>query len=321
MARDEQQLVSVVIVSYNTAEVLHDCLASLLDAHCGEVSEVIVVDNASADRSVKMVRRQFPDVRLIVNEQNRGFGIANNQGVAAASGKYVLLLNSDTIVRPGAIERLVEVLECEPRVGLVGPRLVDGEGRRQRSAFRFPTPPILLAEQLSVGRFLPAARDKKAGSYVVDWLLGACLLARRDLLAAFGPFDPDFFMYAEDIDLCYRARLAGWEVRLVLDVTITHLGGESARREHVRMGLQSTESMYLFYRKHYSPHALLLATIIFLGVALLKSVRDAARWLGLALVGSRSEQRRQLLEDLRLWARVLQLRPQPVVSTGERQGR
>jgi GT2 family glycosyltransferase len=278
------------------------------------VCEVLVVDNGSTDGSVQMVRDVFPSVRLIANTKNRGFGAANNQGVAAALGRYVLLLNSDTIVRSRAIERLVAHIEQEPGLGIVGPCLLGADGRNQRSAFRFPTPPVLLLEQLSLSWLLPTASRQHRGwqhanSFSVDWLLGACLMAQRDLLAALGPFDPEFFMYAEDIDLCYRAREAGWDIRLVPDVVITHLGGGSTDHDRARLALQSTASMYLFYRKHFSRFALLLAILIFRGVAALKWSRDLARWAGLALIGRGDEQRRLLLEDLRLWVRVFRLRP------------
>lgn len=309
-----ERLVSVVIVSFNTSSTLHDCLVSLREAACETILEIIVADNNSTDGTRQMVRECFPEVRLIANEENLGFGVANNQGVTVAHGKYVLLLNSDTLVRHGAIERLVAEVEEAPEIGLVGPRLVGIDGKPQRSAFRFPSPPVLLLEQLSLISFILSPCKQHARGHhdhvcAVDWLLGACLLGRRDLLLSLGPFDPDFFMYAEDVDLCYRVRQAGREVCYVPVSTITHLGGVSSRRDRARMAVQSTASMYLFYRKHYTRWAMLQALLIFRGIAILKLLRDTSRLASSALCGRQQEQRRLLREDLGIWLRVLCLQP------------
>lgn len=320
MAAHEQPLLSVVIVSYNTVQLLHDCLASLHAAGGSMLLEIVVVDNASTDSSVELIRTTFPDVRVLVNQENVGFGVANNQGVAAAKGRYAMLLNSDTVMWPGTIERLVTYLEHTAEVGMVAPRLLNADGSDQRSAFRFPTPLVLLLEQLSLAPVLPMTdyreRAQQAHTpFAVDWVLGACMLARRDLLAALGLFDPRFFMYAEDIDLCYRLQSAGHAIHLVPAAVVTHFGGMSARQQPLRMALQSTASMYLFYRKHYNRPALLLAVLIFRGAAVARWLRDAARWAGLALPGTQPARRRMLIENLRLWMHVLRLRPPRLPGT------
>lgn len=314
-------MLSVVIVSFNTAALLYNCLQSLFAACEGMALEVIVVDNASRDGSVAMVRAEFPQARLIANRRNVGFGVANNQAVAVARAPYVMLLNSDTIVPPGAAERLLRELDRAPDLGLVGPRLIGADGKVQRSAFRFPTPRALLLEQINLARFLPAARQAhqpdETCARSVDWLIGACVLGRRDLLAALGPFDPRFFMYGEDIDLCYRLRRAGWDIRLAPCATITHLGGMSARRDRVRMALQATESMYLFYRKHYSERALLLAALIFRASAALKSLRDLVRLIWLTLASRDRERRAGVLMDLQVWQALLFLLPPALARQGD----
>lgn len=271
-----------------------------------------MVDNGSADGSPEMVRAQFPTVRLIANCENLGFGRASNQGVAAATGRYVLLLNSDAVLCPGAIDRLLAALRANPGVGLVGPRLLNADGSVQRSARRFPTPAVLLLEQLSLARLLPVARSdgpRRPDSLPVDWLLGACMLGRRDLLRALGPFDPSFFMYGEDIDLCFRLRATGRGVRLVPRAVVTHLGGGSTQRRRAQLALESTTSMYRFYRKHYGAGCLRIAVVIFRAVALVKLPRDVGRLAWTVLRGRNRRRARRLGEDVRLWLRVLALSP------------
>ena len=322
MVVSEKRDVSVVIVSFNTASILRDCLVSLVRANNPVVAEVIVVDNASTDGTDQMVRDEFPFVRLIVNQANRGFGAANNQGVAAAHGAYILLLNSDTVVQPGAIEQLVIHLEQHPHVGLVGPCLQGADGKLQRSSFRFPTPDILLLEQLNVASSLPVMLGRKpnspiTGGLAVDWLLGACLLGHRELLTALGPFDESFFMYGEDIDLCYRVHCKRLGVHLVPGAIVTHLGGMSTRGNRTRMAVRSTESMYQFYRKHYNRMSLALAVGIFRGVAIMKWLRDLVRWSYITLTGGSDERRRLLRQDLRVWTEVFRLSAEPYRDRSE----
>jgi GT2 family glycosyltransferase len=314
MAHHNLPYVSVIIVSFNTAALLYDCLTALFEACRTLALEVIVVDNASCDGSAEMVQASFPQVRLVVNRENVGFGAANNQAISIAQGTYVLLLNSDTIVWPGAIEQMLHELETVPALAAVGPRLMGGDGKWQRSAFRFPTPWVLLLEQFNLARFRPVARGRdhthtSDKSRSVDWLIGACLLVRRAALVPLGAFDTRFFMYGEDIDLCYRLRSAGWDIRLVPDATIMHLGGMSTRRDRLRMAIQATASMYLFYNKHYAQRDLLLAAMIFRGAAMIKSLRDLGRWLWLTLHDREPEQRSILLNELRIWFGIIALRP------------
>src|SRR5215212_11366450 len=188
MAHHNLPCVSVAIVSFNTANLLYNCLTALFKACSTLALEVIVVDNASCDGSAEMVRVSFPQVRLMVNQENVGFGAASNQAISIAQGQYLLLLNSDTVVWPGAIEQLLCELEGAPELAAVGPRLMGGDGKWQRSAFRFPTPLVLLLEQFNLARFTPVVRRRgrkhsSDRSFSVDWLIGGCLLVRRAALA------------------------------------------------------------------------------------------------------------------------------------------
>jgi N-acetylglucosaminyl-diphospho-decaprenol L-rhamnosyltransferase len=242
---------TTVIVNWNTADLLLDCLDSL---RAGEVrlDDVLVVDNASTDDSVARVAQRFPAVHLIRNSANVGFAGANNQGIAASTGEYVLLLNSDTLVPPGAISSLVRFMSERPRVGACGPRLLRPDGTPQPYAYGGdPTLPYLLRRgfsRLLLGRSLHDWTIDRA--LQVDWVSGACLLLRRVALDQVGPLDGQFFMYFEDNDLCLRLRRAGWQVYYEPQVAITHLGGQSLRRNPRAQAAYQTSLRY-FYTKHY----------------------------------------------------------------------
>jgi GT2 family glycosyltransferase len=214
-----------------------------------------------------------------------------------------LLLNCDTRVNAAAVRALVTALETDRRLGLVGPRLLSADGSRQRSAFRFLTPANLALEQLGL------AGRKPADGY----LKGAALLGRTDVLRRFGPFDPDYFMYCEDVDLCYRLRGAGLGVRLVPQAIITHVGGQSTKRHYEAMAVQAIASTYLFYRKHYSPTALSRAVAVVRGISALKWMRDAARLLW-ATANKRPEEEDYWRREMLVWRRIRALRPPSQVA-------
>jgi GT2 family glycosyltransferase len=296
-------VVSAVIVSYNACAELRACLGSIARDQDTPIGEVIVVDNNSRDGSQEMVRTEFPSSTLMCNEDNVGFGAANNQAVAAAGGRYVLLLNCDTRVNAASVRELVAALEADQRLGLVGPRLLNADGSPQRSAFRFLTPANLALEQLSLARRLPAA----------GYLKGAALLGRADVLRRFGPFDPDYFMYCEDADLCYRLRCDGLGIRLVPQAAFTHVGGQSTKRHYEAMAVQAIASTYLFYRKHYGPMALSRAVAVVRGISALKWMRDAARLLWATAKKQPAEKDRWRREML-VWRRIRALRPPSQVA-------
>lgn len=247
--------VSVVIVNWNTRELLRRCLASLpWDSERVRI-EAIVVDNASEDGSAEMVEEQFPQVRLLRNEENVGFVRANNQGLRAATGEFLLMLNSDTEVRPGAIERLVEVLGSDERIGAVGPRLLNTDGTPQSNAAPFPS---------VIHRFLPSRFEHAYNRRVqqralantghlarVDWLTAAALLTRRDVLDRVGPLDERYFMWYDDIDWCQKLRAAGYERVFVADAVVVHHGRQSGGRlaSHA-LQAQLFDSEYLYLRLH-----------------------------------------------------------------------
>lgn len=243
---------AVIIVNWNTRQLLLDCLAALPAATAGLAVETWVVDNGSADGSVAAVAAHFPQVRLIVNQGNLGFAAANNQAIRASASRHILLLNSDTVPAPGSLATLVHFLDHNSQVGIVGPRLRNGDGSVQLSYASFPT----VASELT-GRNLrkrrPYGASNGAEVYSVDWIGGACLLIRRAAVASFGLLDEAYFMYTEEADWCYRARQAGWAVCYLPEVEVVHLGGQSSRMASTRMKAELYRSKLRFFRKHYRP--------------------------------------------------------------------
>jgi N-acetylglucosaminyl-diphospho-decaprenol L-rhamnosyltransferase len=250
---------SVVVVSWNVLPLLRDCLRSIPSSAGNREHEIVVADNASTDGSADMVRAEFPTARLISNPENLGFARANNQGIRVSRGRYVVLLNSDTLAPPGALESLVSFMDVHEDAGAVGPRLLRPDGSPQPFAFgRDPTLGYLLSRGVSRLISRRPLHDWTTG-YVqeVDWVSGACLLARRSAIDAAGLLDERFFMYFEDNDWCLRFRQAGWRVYYDPLAEITHLGGQglaqnpSAQKAYYR-------SLSYYYGKHYGPPARLL---------------------------------------------------------------
>jgi N-acetylglucosaminyl-diphospho-decaprenol L-rhamnosyltransferase len=243
---------SIVITSWNTSDLLKRCLASLLRCPQRCYFEVIVTDNASTDGSSEMVMREFPTVRLIQNMANLGFARANNRGIQASRGRYILLLNSDTVVPEGALARLTSFMDQHPDVGASGPRLLRPDGAPQPYSFGGdPTLRYLLARDLKQALFHRHLHDW--GTDIVqevDWVSGACLLVRRQAIEQVGLLDENIFMYFEDTDWCLRMRRAGWKVYYNPGVEVIHIGGQSlaknpsAQRSYYR-------SLEYFYAKHY----------------------------------------------------------------------
>jgi len=240
--------VSVVIVSFNARSDLERCLESLRAAPPQASHEVLVVDNNSTDRSAESARR-VPGVRVIQQATNVGFARANNAGIRASTGTALLLLNSDTIVPPGAIDRLLAALDAEPDVAIVGPRLVDGSGHAELSFGRMIGP-------LNEWRQKRAARRTNVESLTrqrryPDWVSGACLLVRRSDAEAVGLLDERYFMYAEDVDFCAAVRARGRRVLFVPDVEIVHQRGRSAAAAPAETRSAYRRSQIAFYEKHH----------------------------------------------------------------------
>ena len=288
--------VSIVVVSWNTRDILRDCLKSI-DESAGPIRcEIIVVDNASADDSVEMVRREFPHVRLIANAENRGFAAANNQGMAVAQGRYVLLLNSDTVVLDGAIARTVAFAEAHPEAAVVGCRVLNADRTLQPTCFMFPSVLNMLLSSTYLYKLRP--RSRFFGRERMTWwsyddarevevISGCFMLVRRRAIDQVGIMDEGFFMYAEETDWCYRFQRAGWKVLFAPDGQIVHLGGQSSKLVQTEMVYQLRAGILQFMKKH---HGLIRYRIACLVVSMWFAAR-VPYWLFRSLfgVGSRSE--------------------------------
>ena len=258
----ETPVVSVLIVSYNTRELLLECLESLRAVTLP--LEIVVVDNASSDGSAEAVRERRPDVGVIANRENVGFSKANNLGIRATKAPYVLVMNSDCLSRPGALETLVEILDSRPDVGIVGPRTVSPDGTIQVSF----GPDLTPWNEWHQRRLVKGVKRKDPASlrradalasreHEPDWLSGSCFLARREVLDRVGGFDEAFFLYEEDADLCLRVRQSGSRVLFTPRAEVVHHLGRSMEQASERAQQEYRRSHLLYYRKHNGPLATL----------------------------------------------------------------
>jgi len=263
---------SIVIVNWNTEALLRQCLASIL-AHPPEGDyEVVVVDNASTDGSVAMVRDEFPSVTLLANEKNVGFAAGNNLAMEASTADMVLLLNSDTVVRPGALETLRQFMERHPEAGAAGARLLNPDGSLQPSCFPLPT---LLSEGMHLFH-LDHRRRRVMHEWDVsqprrvDVLLGACMLLRREAVAQVGLLDEGYFMYSEEVDYCRRLQEAGWALYWVPEAEVVHYGGQSTRQVATEMFLRLYAGKLRYFRKHEGARAGRIYKLILFAAALFR---------------------------------------------------
>lgn len=249
---------STIIVSWNVRDLLRTCLQAVLAA--GVEQEVIVVDNASGDGTPDMVRREYPQVTLLANRDNRGYTGGNNQAIPISRGRYVLILNPDTRPEPGAIREMLSFMEAHPDAAAVGPRLLWGDGSLQSSRRRFPTLATGLLESTLVQQYwkhnavlrryycddLPPDRVE-----AVDWVVGACIMIRRQALDQVGLLDEGYFMYSEEMDWCYRAKRAGWQIYHLPSATVVHYHGKSSEQNVLSRELRFQDSKLRFYAKHH----------------------------------------------------------------------
>src|SRR5262245_9655268 len=279
---------SIIIVSWNTRDLLAKCLQAVQSTVKKIAYEIIVVDNNSDDGSQDMVRTQFPAVKLIDNADNRGFAKANNQGIQISDARYILLLNSDAFVRENTIDRIVAFMDEHPEAGMAGCKLLYEDGRLQPSCATFPT----LATEFYIAAGLDKLFPKSQifGKYLMtDWdygdtrevdvIMGAFMLARKTAIDQVGLMDEAFFMYSEEVDWCYRFKAAGWKIYFTPEVECIHIWGGSSRAVKVETLIRLYRARVQFFRKHYGWLTAFLYKIILTFNSLVRIIPGALYYL------------------------------------------
>jgi N-acetylglucosaminyl-diphospho-decaprenol L-rhamnosyltransferase len=235
---------SIIIVSYNTADLIGTCLSSATEPD-DVAKEVFVVDNASSDDSVSYIKRNFPFVHLIVNPENRGFSAANNQVLSLCNGRFIFFLNPDTKVLPGTFKKAILFMDGRPHIGLAGTKLINPDGSLHKSvSYRYP------GQKYTAGE-ISGLRGP------IACVQGSSAIAHTDIIRKVGGFDEDFFLYGEDEDLCLRIRKHGYEIGYIEEAVVMHLGGQSERQTPAsEVWRKKTKAEFLFYRKHYLPETI-----------------------------------------------------------------
>lgn len=247
----EKEIISIIILSWNTKNILKDCLQSIKKSRSKWEFEIIVVDNGSTDGSAQMVEKDFKKVILIKNKKNLGYGAGNNMGIKKASGNYLLFLNSDTLVKGKAIEEMADFLESRSEVGMVGPKLLNEDGSDQPSAGKFPGLKVsfimLFAERFLGSKF---ARASYSRIKQVDWVMGASMMTRRDVIGKAGVMDEGIFMYMDEVEWCYRIKKQGFKIIFLPDPKIVHLWQKSSTSGREAPILNIYRGLIYFYKKH-----------------------------------------------------------------------
>jgi hypothetical protein len=263
---------SIVIVTYNSRDLVDQCLKSVAEqTHVDH--EVIVVDNASADGTPSLIAERYPNVRLAANPANLGFSAASNQGLKLASGRYRVLLNPDTLLLDRTLDRMAEYLEAHPEVGVIGAKMVEAAGGLRRYETWYPSLLTYVANSI----LLRIWGDQ--GSHEVEFVSGSCLMIRQETMQQIGLLDENFFMYAEDVDWCLRAKRAGWKVYHCAEALVFHLAGGSSGRDVAARVVNIRQAKLYFFKKHYSWLSYWLLKVIMFGESLGKIVFDGATYV------------------------------------------
>jgi GT2 family glycosyltransferase len=286
------------IVNSNHCALLRDCLRSIFDGTRLTRLQVIVVDHRSKDGSREMVRSEFPQVELIENDHEAGYSTNHNKALRQARGRYVGICNEDLRFYPGALDRLAAYMDGHPEVGSVGPRVLLPDGTVQlESGRRYPTLWSELCRITNLDRRFPQSRLfggvnmgywDHADTREVDCLTGACMIVRREIITQVGLMDEGFFMYGEDVDWPYRIRQAGWRIVYVAEAQVLHYGGQSNRRQPLRMTIEALRSQYRFFYKHYGSKYAAAYRLLVLGIEAGKQFVLLARWLVTREPGARA---------------------------------
>lgn len=274
---------SIIILNYNTKEITKQTVESVINTTKNIDYEIFLLDNGSSDGSIEFFQEEYEqalNINLIFNDENLGFSKANNQAIKKAKGKYVLLLNSDTIVKEECIVKCMDYMDKHPQVGALGPKIVLADGSLDHACKRgFPTPSASLYYILNLEKFFP--KSEKFGRYrmshlsndeinEVDALTGAFMMVRKEVVEKIGALDERFFMYGEDLDWCYRIKEAGWKIIYYPESLLIHLKGQSSRKKRrYKTIYQFHKTMLQFYNKHYlKKYNIFVTAFVYFGVIL-----------------------------------------------------
>lgn len=285
--------ISIVIVNWNTRDLLHDCLETVFAGLGALSAEVIVVDNASGDESVAMMAAQFPSVQVIASPQNVGFAAGNNLGFARATGRYILLLNTDTLVLGDVLPAMAAFMDANPQVGVMGPRVLNTDRSTQNSATGYPSLGRLALQTLGLDRFAAfdsyrMTRWDRRDQRAVQVISGCAMMVRAAAMRAVGPLDSDFFFFGEETDWCRRFAMGGWQIMFAPVGEIVHFGGGSVRKLHHTRDIMLTEGTVRLHRKHGG----LLAGLACYGVLFAFNLSRALLWSAATLVKGTSARAR-----------------------------
>jgi len=253
--------ISICIISYNTRQLLADCLRSIQASSTHRSYEIIITDNGSKDGSLEMLRTEFPEVQVICNVSNLGYTVPMNQALRLALGRYLVQLNPDTLVQPGLFDTLADYLEANPQVGILSPKVLNRDGTLQYQCRRSAARPWdALSYMLHLDRFFP--KSQRFGGYLMTYMdanatheaeavSGSCMMIRRDVVEGIGYLDEAIFAYQEDAEFCFRARKAGWKVVYLPTASIIHFGGQGGSKNQPYRGvIEWHRSYFYYYRKH-----------------------------------------------------------------------
>lgn len=248
--------VSIIVVNWNTKDLLLGCLRSIYDTTTDLNMEVIVVDNGSLDGSSKAAKKNFPQIKLIENTENKGFAKANNQAILAASGRYILLLNSDAMLTDGSLNKLVTFMDQTPAAGAAACQYLNRDGSKQNSFDNFPTLATELLNKSLLKILFPGKYPSKKKAYhkplEVESVIGACMIVRVETLKQVGVFDEDYFFFLEETDWCFRMHQAGWKIYHLPHINVYHLQGQSKEKNPSKAWIEYYRSSYVFFKKHRS---------------------------------------------------------------------
>lgn len=251
---------SIIIVSYKVKKLLENCLESILLNPPKASYETIVVDNHSNDSTLDMLKTKFPWVRAIARDKNAGFARANNIGIEASQGEFVLLLNPDTVVLPGTLNKMLKFMQCHPKIGVLGCRLIDENGNTQPSCGRYPTPRLVVPHLFGLHKRIHKLKSfymsdwNHTSTCFVDWVCAACFLTRRKIIDKIGPLDESLFLYGEEMDWCLRMSVDKWKTAYYHEAEIVHYGGESIAQDKNTVVMDRTNYMMLYVslRRYFS---------------------------------------------------------------------